>query len=478
MKQRRPFRLYVEELESRLVPSTVAPPATPPAPYALWGSSNWSGIDLDTTTKAVTSVSGSWIVPAVTGSGTGYSSTWVGIDGDLSSTVEQIGTESDTAATAKHDGTPQYYAWYEMYPAGSYFTTPYTVTPGDEITASVVYAGQVKSGSKTNDTFTLSISDSTGSVLNWSYSTTQDVPTHVIAQRDSAEWIEEAPSGNSVLPLANFGSVTFTNAQATIGGATGSISSFVGDSFIDNYGSASTPLEINVMDMGTFNRAGSWTSIKDETSLLNAAGNSFTVQFGASNPAAPSGVPKMGPDDRVADPMESAASSFDSGAVASSFPLIPDGVSTRGTTIVNPFLASDMKQPGFDFASVPAMQVHSMDQTEPSAVSPTQAGFCVAACELSPAISPQTTSTGALTPHHSGLVVQTMELRPTQTLGPAAAPSARLESKDCQLYTITEPSDRSMIALVLVVSLHGWNRTWTSQPAQKRERKREMTHKE
>ena len=44
------------------------------------------------------------------------------------------------------------------------------------------------------------------------------------AKRSSAEWIVEAPSSNyGILPLANFGTVTFTNAYATIGGTTGAI---------------------------------------------------------------------------------------------------------------------------------------------------------------------------------------------------------------------------------------------------------------
>ena len=190
MKCRSPIRLRVEQLEGRVVPAAVAGPPTPPAPYALWGSGNWSGIDLDTTKGAVTAVSASWAVPAVTGSGTGYSSAWVGIDGDISNTVEQIGTESDTAATAAHDGTPQYYAWYEMYPAGWYYTTPQTVSPGDQITATVVYVGQTKTGNRINDNFTLSLTDSTA---GWTFSTTQAVPNHQVALRNSAEYIVEAP---------------------------------------------------------------------------------------------------------------------------------------------------------------------------------------------------------------------------------------------------------------------------------------------
>jgi hypothetical protein len=301
VKNRRSIRLWLEQFESRVVPAIVGPP-TPPPPYAVWGSSNWSGIDLNTVSSAVTKVTGSWQVPTVTGSGYGYSSTWVGIDGDQSSTVEQIGTEQDTVATAAHDGTPQYYAWYEMYPAYAYYatvtlngtTTPAPVSPGDQITATVEYKGTQGSGRKLDDFFQLTITDSTPSAnypQGWTFTTLQAVPSHKVAQRSSAEWIEEAPSSGSVLPLANFGSVTFTGAQATIKGTTGTIASFVGNPAIINYGTATELREINIIDMGTFTRFGQWTSIKDETSLLNSIGDSFTVQFGATNPSAPSNGP-------------------------------------------------------------------------------------------------------------------------------------------------------------------------------------------
>src|SRR5579884_4318905 len=72
-------------------------------------STNWSGYAV--TGNRFTSVSASWTEPAVTCSGTAYSSFWVGLDGDTSNTVEQTGTDADCSGS-----TPQYYAWYEMYP--------------------------------------------------------------------------------------------------------------------------------------------------------------------------------------------------------------------------------------------------------------------------------------------------------------------------------------------------------------------------
>src|SRR3954453_10171523 len=60
-----------------------------------------------------TSVSAAWTQPAVNCSvtPTGWSSFWVGLDGDTSSTVEQTGTEADCS-----NGHAVYSGWYEMYP--------------------------------------------------------------------------------------------------------------------------------------------------------------------------------------------------------------------------------------------------------------------------------------------------------------------------------------------------------------------------
>jgi hypothetical protein len=169
-------------------------------------SSNWSGYAVSAAANSVSDVAGSWVEPTASTTTSGYSSVWVGIDGYSSSTVEQIGTEADVA-----NGTVSYYAWYELYPSNMVTIPSVTVKPGDSISASVQYNSAQKD-------FVLTIDDSTESE---SYTTTQSAPQ---AARSSAEWIVEAPSsGRGVLPLANFGTVTFSNAYATISGATGPI---------------------------------------------------------------------------------------------------------------------------------------------------------------------------------------------------------------------------------------------------------------
>jgi hypothetical protein len=236
-------RLCLEELERRLVPSAV-----------LSTSTNWSGYAVSTGRGAVTDVAGQWVVPAATGTGTAYSSAWVGIDGFNSPTVEQIGTDSDVV-----NGTPQYYAWYEMYPSGS-VNLPLTIHAGDTISADVSYA---------SGKFTLSISDVT---TGKSYTTTQTAPA---ARRSSAEWVMEAPSSFfGVLPLANFGKATFSGAHATVGGTTGAIDA------------AWSNTQLNQINM--VSRFG---ATQDTTSGLTDSGSpttsGFTVTYAATSSTPP-----------------------------------------------------------------------------------------------------------------------------------------------------------------------------------------------
>lgn len=178
-------------------------------------STNWSGYasvlgSLTNPQKdAVSSVKGTWVVPSVNCSGITtdtYSSAWVGIDGYVSSSVEQLGTEHDCIS-----GQPRYYAWYEMYPKpSSRVTLP--VSAGDVMTGEVKYQ---------NGQFTLTLSSVRGV-----FKTTQKANK---SARSSAEWVMEAPWSGGVLPLTNFGTIPFSNSLATINGVTGSINAFTND---------------------------------------------------------------------------------------------------------------------------------------------------------------------------------------------------------------------------------------------------------
>jgi Peptidase A4 family len=153
-------------------------------------SSNWSGYSA--VNGHYTSVSANWTQPTANcTSATTYSSFWVGLDGDGSSTVEQTGTSADCSS-----GSPRYYAWYEMYPKYP-VNLSLTIRPGDSISGSVTTDGGGR--------FTLTIRDnSTGQGF-----TTQQRSNR--ARLASAEAIAEAPSSSSgVLPLTNFGTVNFS----------------------------------------------------------------------------------------------------------------------------------------------------------------------------------------------------------------------------------------------------------------------------
>src|ERR671937_2297166 len=137
-------------------------------------SSNWAGYSAFN--GVYTTVSGSWKQPTAScTSQTTYSSFWVGLDGDGSSTVEQTGTSADCSG-----GSARYYAWYEMYPKFP-VTLSLTIRPGDSISGSVTTSG--------NGRFTLTLTNNT---TGQSFQPTQTLKQARLA---SAEAIAEAPSG-------------------------------------------------------------------------------------------------------------------------------------------------------------------------------------------------------------------------------------------------------------------------------------------
>ncbi|HXQ94923.1 MAG TPA: G1 family glutamic endopeptidase [Thermoplasmata archaeon] len=219
-------------------------------PHPTSHSSNWAGYAVISSTNKVTYVQGSWVQPTLTcTSANRWSSFWVGIDGDGSNTVEQTGTEADCSS-----GTAVYSAWYEFYPAFP-FNFPITVHPGDTMKASVKYVSSTVG-------FTVTLTDVTTGVSSHH---SKKVPT---AKHHSAEWIAEAPSSSSVLPLSDFGTAHFgkdkTNVantnEATIGGTTHVIGGFA----------SSTIQRINMTTT---------LHTKAATSALTPDGTSFNVTW-------------------------------------------------------------------------------------------------------------------------------------------------------------------------------------------------------
>lgn len=211
-------------------------------------STNWSGYAVETNltnpqSNAVSDVKGTWVVPMVNCVGVTtntYSAAWVGIDGYSDNSVEQLGTEHNCI-----NGQPVYSSWYEMYPKPS-FNARLAIKPGDVISAEVKYV---------NGKFLLTMVNTT---IGKSFSASQKSN----AQRQSAEWVMEAPWSGGILPLANFGIISFTNAQATINNTVGSISAFAND-----------PISMTNNGGGT----------KALVSGLGTGGNNFSITWVSSN---------------------------------------------------------------------------------------------------------------------------------------------------------------------------------------------------
>ena len=161
------------------------------------------------TPGSVTAISGYWVVPEVIASCSQntFSSSWVGIDGYNSSTVEQIGTEQDWA-----NGAQQNYAWFEMYPNYSFEIVGFPVNVGDLISGLIQYIG--------SGIFIMTIANHTHGVA---YTVPAQNTISTTAQRSSAEWILEAPSLNGILPLADFGTIDFSSCVAVINEGIGAI---------------------------------------------------------------------------------------------------------------------------------------------------------------------------------------------------------------------------------------------------------------
>lgn len=233
------------------------------------GSYNWGGYVVYNTSFSVTKVVGSWTVPAISGATSttcpdaqmtwDSNAVWVGIDGAFTNTVEQTGTSSDCFY-----GQTSYYGWYEFYPAGSVLV-PFTISPGNHITASVSFTGNNATGVPT---FTTTLKDTTTSTSYTSPKTA--VPG---ALRESAEWIDESPYYYGFLGLTHVSLVTFTGASATINGVTKSIS---------GWGASN----VYWIVMGDYNLPSDYviTYVKAEPGKLNSAGTGFSVTWVSSGP--------------------------------------------------------------------------------------------------------------------------------------------------------------------------------------------------
>ena len=132
--------------------------------------------------------------------------TWVGIGGVTSQDLVQAGTQEQTSGS----GQTLYSAWVETLPQASQ-PVQLVVRAGDSITVSLT--------EPQSDTWQISLANNT---------TGQSVQTSTqySSSNSSAEWIEEAPTGGrgGILPLDDFGTITFTGVSASASGQTVNLS--------------------------------------------------------------------------------------------------------------------------------------------------------------------------------------------------------------------------------------------------------------
>jgi hypothetical protein len=239
-------------------------------------SSNWSGYVAETNfaspqPDSVTYVSGSWVVPRVTvppgfnSIGPFAAATWVGIDGWLGNTVEQVGTQQEVIG-----GDVSYVAWWEMFSSVTkqpeQVITSMTVEPGDSITGSVLY---VSSGTHAGQ-FELTITDNSRSNDSFTTYQTSSATQSPLATRSTAEWIVETPSfGGALATLPDFGEVTFTDATTVIDGVSGPIDS-------TQQGDPWQAEALNITSNGVR---------LDTTSTLTPSGGGFAVIYDTSGTA-------------------------------------------------------------------------------------------------------------------------------------------------------------------------------------------------
>jgi hypothetical protein len=231
----------------------------------------WAGYDsIAATTPAsaantyFTSVTGSFAAPALRcdSGDPARASVWVGLGGVLTTRAVygplQVGIDADC-----HHGRASYSAWYEAYPEPLQ-PVHLPVAAGDSLTATV----SIDAGGRPH----VALRDlTTGHAVAKSLAGIRVKPLAT----DSAEWIVEGPArGES---LADFGSVTFTNATATESATAAAHTGPVDDPAWDY----SEPDVIALQDSGVHQ---SDVAASAAPGPLDPAGDSFTVSYGAGAP--------------------------------------------------------------------------------------------------------------------------------------------------------------------------------------------------
>ncbi|KAJ5580326.1 uncharacterized protein N7459_006311 [Penicillium hispanicum] len=172
-------------------------------------SKNWAGIvrEQPPASGTYTAVSATFNVPDPTATDNSgevqAASAWVGIDGDTyTNAILQTGVDAYI-----QNGQKSYDAWYEWYPQ--------TAQNFDlDLSAGDVIVAKVESSSPSKGVAIIENKSSGKSVTK----TLSAPSTSATLGGQNAEWIvEDFNSGSTMVPLVNFGTVTFSGAQAQAG---------------------------------------------------------------------------------------------------------------------------------------------------------------------------------------------------------------------------------------------------------------------
>ncbi len=175
-------------------------------------STNWSGaVVFAPPGEPFSWIEGDWVVPNVdapTENQWYYCASWIGIDGDGSPDVCQVGFECEVYRSGSSI-TRNIYPWWEWYPESEVKITNFAISPGDMVTALLCTSGA--GATEASAYFT---NRTTGATTSLSFS----APSGTSLVGNCAEWVVEAPTvGGQQSAMADYGEVFFSECEAFAG---------------------------------------------------------------------------------------------------------------------------------------------------------------------------------------------------------------------------------------------------------------------
>lgn len=185
--------------------ATALPVTTKPATLVMAperGSNNWAGyVDVARPGAALTSITGTWKVPSITGAEQSAAAQWIGLGGVRANALLQMGT-----VEAIQNGQAVNTLFWEQLPqsANDWLSVP----------AGAVVNASIQPVSGQSSVFELKAIVQVGGQSN-TYTKQVDVgANYAQLMEQSAEWISEDPSNQNLklIPLASMGKIQYTNA--------------------------------------------------------------------------------------------------------------------------------------------------------------------------------------------------------------------------------------------------------------------------